>query len=234
MMNKQIMTPSLSHKQSTEQNNNRCSKANKRINVLFLLLMLKIIMTKPNCLCRIFRELNFISLLCVFTGLIWPWHLYNICHCNICHRWSFFVGDFMFVCNKINHPQIHNRPIYIGKNQNPKNLGFFVVPFTLPEKPITFGVFGTKSAYAKKPESGFGKWCACATSLYLWPYVVRITSLAAVGWFRRSSRTTWPKTWIIPARLEQAFTLAKTLKNRRIFKKSHSGGGFSIRVFCSV
>ena len=45
------------------------------------------------------------------------------------------------------------RPIYIGKNQNPKNLGFFVVPFTLPEKPITFGGFGTKSACAKKPES---------------------------------------------------------------------------------
>ena len=55
----------------------------------------------------------------------------------------------------------------------------------------------------------FGKWCACATSLYLWPYVVRITSRAAVGWFCRRSRTTWPKTRIIPARLEQAFTLAK-------------------------
>ena len=35
------------------------------------------------------------------------------------------------------------------------------------------------------------------------------------------------KTCIILARLEQAFTLAKkTLKNRRSFKKSHSGGGF--------
>ena len=42
----------------------------------------------------------------------------------------------------------------------------------------------------------FGKWCACATSLYLWPYVVRITSRAAVGWFCRRSRTTWPKTRI--------------------------------------
>ena len=39
--------------------------------------------------------------------------------------------------------------------QNPKSKkpGFFVVPFTLPEKPITFGFFGTKSAFAKKPES---------------------------------------------------------------------------------
>ena len=39
--------------------------------------------------------------------------------------------------------------------QKPKSKkpGFFVVPFTLPEKPITFWVFGTKSACAKKPES---------------------------------------------------------------------------------
>ena len=36
------------------------------------------------------------------------------------------------------------------KSQKP---GFFVVPFTLPEKPITFGFFGTKSACAKNPES---------------------------------------------------------------------------------
>ena len=41
-------------------------------------------------------------------------------------------------------------PFTLAKNQNPKNLGFFVVPFTLPEKPITFGFFGTKSACAKK------------------------------------------------------------------------------------
>ena len=31
--------------------------------------------------------------------------------------------------------------------------GFFVVPFTLPEKPITFCFLGKKSACAKKPES---------------------------------------------------------------------------------
>ena len=81
----------------------------------------------------------------------------------------------------------------------------------------------------------FGKWCACATSLYLWPYVVHITSRAAVGWFRRRSRTTWPKTRIIPARLEQAFTLAKkNLKNRQSFKKSHSGGGFFDSGFFAV
>ena len=49
------------------------------------------------------------------------------------------------------NPESHTRPIYIGKNQNKKKPGCFVVPFTLPEKPITFGVFGTKSACAKNP-----------------------------------------------------------------------------------
>ena len=114
------------------------------------------------------------------------------------------------------------RPIYIDKNQNPKNLGFLLYRLPLPEKSITFRFFGTKSACAKKPEISywfFGKWCACATSLYLWPYVVRITSRAAVGWFRRRSRTTWPKTRIILARLEQAFTLAKNPEKPAEFQK---------------
>ena len=75
----------------------------------------------------------------------------------------------------------------------------------------------------------FGKWCACATSLYLWPYtcIVRITSRAAVGWFRWRSRTTWPKTRIIPARLEASVYIGKKpVKFRRSFKKSRCGGGF--------
>ena len=85
----------------------------------------------------------------------------------------------------------------------------------------------------------FGKWCACATSLYHWPYVrtrvVRITSRAAVGWFRWRSRTTWPKTRIIPARLERAFTLAKNQWNFGGVSKNHAAEvGFSIRVFWSV
>ena len=52
--------------------------------------------------------------------------------------------------------------------------------------------------------------------------VVRITSRAAVGWFRWRSRTTWPKTRIIPARLEQAFTLAKTSEISAELKKNHA------------
>ena len=53
-------------------------------------------------------------------------------------------------------------PIYIGKNQNPKNLGILLYPLHCQEKPITFGVFGTKSACAKKPESHTGFWVSGA------------------------------------------------------------------------
>ena len=60
-------------------------------------------------------------------------------------------------------------PFTLAKTKIPKTW-VFVVPFTLPEKPITFRVFGTKSACAKKPESHtcvLVSVCACATSLYL-------------------------------------------------------------------
>ena len=60
--------------------------------------------------------------------------------------------------------------------------GFFVVPFTLPEKPITFGVFGTKSACAKKPESHTDVLVSGAHARLLSTFdctrVVRITSRA--------------------------------------------------------
>ena len=125
------------------------------------------------------------------------------------------------------------------KIQNPKNLGFFVVPFTLPEKPITFGVFGTKSACAKTPESHTCVLVSGAHARLLSTFdrtrVVRITSRAAVGWFRWRSRTTWPKTRIIPARLERAFTLAKNQWNFGGVSKNHAAEvGFSIRFFVCV
>ena len=41
-------------------------------------------------------------------------------------------------------------PFTLAKTKIPR---FFVVPFTLPEKPITFRGFGKKSACAKKLES---------------------------------------------------------------------------------
>ena len=99
--------------------------------------------------------------------------------------------------------------------QKPKSKkpGFFVVPFTLPEKPIAFGVFGTKSACAKKPESHTCVLVSGAHARLLSTFdrtrVVRITSRAAVGWFRSRSRTMWPKTRIIPARLEIGVYIGK-------------------------
>ena len=76
----------------------------------------------------------------------------------------------------------------------------------------------------------------CDFSLPLTVHVyVRFTSRAAVGWFRWRSRTTWPKTRIIPARLERAFTLAKNQWNFGGVSKNHAAEvGFSIRVFWSV
>ena len=122
----------------------------------------------------------------------------------------------------------HNKAQLHWQKPKSKKPGFFVVPFTLPEKPITFGVFGTKSACAKKPESHTCVLVSGAHARILSTFdrtrVVRITSRAAVGWFRWRSRTTWPKTRIIPiARLERAFTLAtKPVKFRRSFKKSRT------------
>ena len=48
--------------------------------------------------------------------------------------------------------KLRKGPFTLAKNKIQKP-GFFVVQFTPPEKPITFGVFGTKSACAKNPES---------------------------------------------------------------------------------
>ena len=71
-----------------------------------------------------------------------------------------------------------------------------------------------------------------ATSLYLLTdtRVVRITSRAAVGWFRWRSCITWPKTQILILRRDwsERLPLAKTSEIlRRSFKKSRCGGGFS-------
>ena len=53
-------------------------------------------------------------------------------------------------------------------------------PFTLAKTKIKKPwVFWQEKRMREKPRISywfFGKWCACATSLYLWPYVVRSTS----------------------------------------------------------
>ena len=125
-------------------------------------------------------------------------------------------------------PHPHDLKVHLKAHlhwQKPKSKkpGFFVVPFTLPEKPISFGVLGTKSACAKKPESHTDVLVSGAHVRLLSTFdrtrIVRITSRAAVGWFRWRSRATWPKTRIIPARLERAFTLAKTSEILAEFQK---------------
>ena len=81
--------------------------------------------------------------------------------------------------------QRHHKAHLHWQKPKSKKPWFFVVPFTLPEKPITFGVFGTKSACAKKPESHTCVVVSGAHARLLSTFdrtrVVRITSRAAVG-----------------------------------------------------
>ena len=113
-------------------------------------------------------------------------------------------------------------PFTLAKTKIQKTWVFCCTVY-IARKPITFGVFGTKSACAKKPESHT---CVLGSGVHAWllstfdrTRVVRITSWTAVGLFRWGSRTTWPKTRIIPARLERAFTLAKTSEISAEFQK---------------
>ena len=61
-------------------------------------------------------------------------------------------------------------PFTLAKTKNPKNLGFLLYHLHCQEKPITFRVFGHEKRMREKTRISylcFGKWCACATSLYL-------------------------------------------------------------------
>ena len=133
------------------------------------------------------------------------------------------------------------RPIYIGKNQNPKNLGFLLYRLHCQKKPLTFRVFGTKSACMREKTRislCFGKWCVWATSLYLWPYTCSAHYVAGRG-------------RVIPLKVTyhvtknpnntgeiggETFTLAKNQWNfGGVFKKSRCGGGvFRFGFFWSV
>ena len=129
-----------------------------------------------------------------------------------------------------------NRPIYIGKNQNPKTWVFCCTVYTARKTHNIRGFWHEKRMREKTRISYwcFGKWCACATSLYLWPYTCSAHYVAGRGRVI-PLKVTWPKTRIIPARLERAFTLAKNQWNFGGVSKTHAAEvGFSIRVFWSV
>ena len=71
----------------------------------------------------------------------------------------------------------------------------------------------------------FGKWCACATSLYLWPYTCSAHYVTGRGWVKVGYHVTKNpnntlRDW------SRRLHWQKLLKNPQSFKKSYSGGGF--------
>ena len=134
------------------------------------------------------------------------------------------------------HDNIVISPFTLAKTKIQKTCVFCCTVYTARKTHNIRGFWHEKRMREKTRISYlcFGKWCACATSLYLWPYTCS-AHYVAVGWFRWRSRTTWPKTRIIPARLERAFTLAKNQWNFGGVSKNHAAEvGFSIQVFWSV
>ena len=183
------------------------------LSMWFLLLVstLHVVVAKLGKLCGC-REQPFVNI----TEFAWLWihyespllwELYFIVQ-QLYQNWKVLASSDNFLNDK-------NRPIYIGKNQNPKNLGFLLYHLHCQKNPSHSGFLARKAhTCAKKPESHTCVLVSGAHARLLSTFdrtrVVRITSRAAVGWFRWRSRTTWPKTRIIPARLERAFTLTKT------------------------
>ena len=74
-----------------------------------------------------------------------------------CYK-SFVISELLIKKIPLNSFNLSVLPICISRRSKSKKPGFFVVPFTLPEKPITFGVSGTISACAKKPEAHTCVW----------------------------------------------------------------------------
>ena len=70
------------------------------------------------------------------------------------------------------------RPIYIGKNQTPKTV------YTARKTLMNIRGFWHEKRMCEKTRISylcFGKWCACATSLYLWPYTCSAHYVAGRG-----------------------------------------------------
>ena len=130
-------------------------------------------------------------------------------------------------------------PFTLAKTKIQKTWVFCCTVYTARKTHSIRGFLARKGHARKKPESHTCVLVSGAHVRLLSTFdrtrVVHITSRAAVGWFRWRSRTTWPKTRIIPARLERAFTLAKNQWNFGGVAKNHAAEvGFSIQVFWSV
>ena len=130
-------------------------------------------------------------------------------------------------------------PFTLAKTKIQKTWVFCCTVYTARKTHNIRGFWHKKRMREKKPESHTCVLVSGAHERLLSTFdrtrVVRITSRAAVGWFRWRSRITWPKTRIIPARLERAFTLAKNQWNFGRVSRNHAAKvGFSIQVFFLV
>ena len=137
------------------------------------------------------------------------------------------------------------RPIYIGKHQNPKKPRFFCCTVYTARKTHNIRGFWHEKRMREKTRISylcFGKWCACATSLYLWPYTCsayyvagrgRVIPLKVTYHVTKTPNNTL-RDW--SRRLHWQKNTEKHWKTRGVSKNPTPEVGFSIRFFffCSV
>ena len=134
---------------------------------------------------------------------------------------------------------IHEAHLTLAKTKIQKTWSFLFVPFTLPEKTHNSQGFWHEKRMREKTRISylcFGKWCACATSLYLWLYTCSAHYVAGRG-------------RVIPLKVTYHVTKnpnntgeigasvyigKKPVKFWRSFKKSRCGGGFFDSGFFGV
>ena len=161
---------------------------------------------------------------------------------QVCMKCFLFLGPGMFLCGKCTRMTIEpftlqnrNLPISIGpftlaKTKIQKTWVFCCTVYTARKTHSIQGFWDEKRMREKTWISYlcFGKWCACATSLYLWPYTcsahyvtghVRVILL----------KVTYHVTKYLNNTGEIGMSVyigKKPVKFRRSFKKSRCGGGF--------
>ena len=177
-------------------------------------------------ICRNQEQTDYLSSLGVLLWCMegnWNFSLSNISNPGMALKLkNMFVGPFTLAKTKIQKTWVFCCTVYTARKSHSIR-GFWHEKRMREKTWISYLCVLVSGAHARLL-STFDRTC-----------VVRITSWAAVGWFRWRSRTTWPKTRIIPARLERAFTLAKNQWNFGGVSKNHAAEvGFSIRVLWSV